>query len=159
MIFKSLASVLTLGIAATALIMLAGCTSTPKRPEPNRNPVFSLPVQQVQEAAVSALKSRGYTIQKEDAASVEGTIASSVRIFTTGVDMPPLDTEVVRIALTALGEGSTALSIEAWVTAQADPRYKVTPSRGVLNLDEHVEKILDAIGKLLPKQASGGGEK
>lgn len=82
--------------------MIAGCASTPKRPEIEGS-VFQKPIDVVQKAAVDALTVTGFDINKSEPNYVEGFRPRKIGLLvgsggeTVGIWLEPLDASRTRV--------------------------------------------------------------
>lgn len=85
-----------------AALMLAGCSSTPVKPE-GESVVFGKPLAVVQKAAVDALVVTGFDVQKTEPQYVEGYRPRRIGLFvgsggeTVGIWLDPIDTSKTRV--------------------------------------------------------------
>lgn len=103
------------------LVLLAGCSSTPKVADAKAGGVFAQPITEVHQAAVDALTVTGFNIKKDQPTYVEGVRPRKMGLFvgsggeTMGVwllEQGPDRTEVkVRTAKTFAGRAGANLNV------------------------------------------------
>jgi hypothetical protein len=93
-------------LASLAVVLCAGCASTPEANDAKVSGVFDQPVEQVQKAAVDALVVTGFKVNKEQSGYVEGFRPRKVGLFVGSGG------ETVGVWLMALGPDRTEVRVK-----------------------------------------------
>ena len=85
------------------MVLIAGCSSTPKATDAKVSAVFQQPIEKAQKAAVDALTLTGLAVKKQEPTYVEGTRPRKIGVFV----------------------GSGGETVGVWLTAQSVDRTEV----------------------------------